>query len=598
MKKFFNIIMGSSIFVGVALSGCEDLKFGEKFLDKPISNELNIDSVFGKKIYADQALAEVYHSLPDFLPVQGRLAYGTLEMLTDLADWTKKGAPKYYTGTVDGTRTYVDHLPYRLDVDNRMIGVGPIYGIRRAYIYLENVDRVPDMSAEEKEIRKAEAKVIIAYHYSQMLRFYGGMPWIDHAYNAGDEMKFPRMTVEDTVNKIVGLLDAAARVLPWQVSEAEDGRMTAAAALALKNRVLQFAASPLFNCDQPYMEGDASAQLVTWYGNYSKDRWQRALDAGREFMKENKANHPYQLVNTGNPREDYAAGYFNRHNGEVLISSRRFTTYATGKTPFAQIRYGVSSPTLTYVDMFQMKDGTEFDWKNPDHKNYPFFDKEGQPRRDIRLYETVAINGDKFRGKQKVEIYQGTKQDPYKNKTMTYNGFAMRKFVRNWGNEVNGKFYSCPLIRLPEVYLNMAEAMNELGIANQKDEFGFTAYDYLNMTRKRAGMPEISAVQAPEGESLREAILRERAVEFGYEEVRYFDLIRWKRYDRFSARLSRLVVKKDSKAPSGFSHTISYEMAEERQYVKPKLWSDKYYLLPLPVDEINKKYGLIQNSGW
>ena len=34
----------------------------------------------------------------------------------------------------------------------------------------------------------------------------------------------------------------------------------------------------------------------------------------------------------------------------------------------------------------------------------------------------------------------------------------MRKFVRNWGDEVNGKFYSCPLLRLPEVYLNMAEA--------------------------------------------------------------------------------------------------------------------------------------------
>lgn len=57
-----------------------------------------------------------------------------------------------------------------------MIGVGPIYGIRRAYIYIENVDRVPDMTDQEKAIGKAEAKVIIAYHYSQMLRYYGGMP--------------------------------------------------------------------------------------------------------------------------------------------------------------------------------------------------------------------------------------------------------------------------------------------------------------------------------------------------------------------------------------------------------------------------------------
>ena len=598
MKNYKKYIGCLSLSV-LTLIGCEDLKFGEKFLDKPISNEQNIDSVFNKKVYAEQALAETYHSLPDYLPMQGRLGYGVLEMLTDLGDWTKKGAPKFYTGTVDGTNTYLEHLPYRLDVANTTIGVGPVYGIRRAYIYIENVDRVPDMTADEKAIGKAEAQVIIAYHYSQMLRYYGGMPWIDHAYTAEDAMKFPRMTVEETVQKIVGLLDAAASVLPWQVNADNDGRMTAASALALKSRVLQFVASPLFNAERPYLEGDASSQFLTWYGNYSPDRWQKALDAGLEFMRANKKNSDaYQLVNTGNPRDDFAAGYFNRHNGEVLISSRRFTTYATGKLPFAQVRYGVASPTLTYVDMFQMKDGTEFDWNNPDHKKFPFFDKDGNPRRDIRLYETVAVNGDKFRGAQKVQIYEGATQAPYKDGRMSYNGVAMRKFIRNFNDEVNGKFYSCPLIRLPEVYLNMAEAMNELNKAEVRDEFGNTAYDYLNKTRLRAGMPAISATDVPAGKPLREAILRERAIEFGYEEVRYFDLVRWKRSDIFTGQLSRLIIKKAAGEPSGFSYTVSHAMAETRQYAKPEKWNDKYFLLPLPIDEINKKYGLIQNPGW
>ena len=201
--KNYKKYMGCLSLFALTLIGCEDLKFGEKFLDKPISNEQNIDSVFNKKVYAEQALAETYHSLPDYLPMQGRLGYGVLEMLTDLGDWR--------------TNAYLEHLPYRLDVDNRTIGVGPIYGIRRAYIYIENVDRVTDMTADEKAIGKAEAQVIIAYHYSQMLRYYGGMPWIDHAYTAEDAMKFPRMTVEETVQKIIGLLDAAASVLPWQV---------------------------------------------------------------------------------------------------------------------------------------------------------------------------------------------------------------------------------------------------------------------------------------------------------------------------------------------------------------------------------------------
>ena len=593
--NYKNITTGFIMGTTLLFSACEDLKFGESFLEKPVSNELNIDSVFNKKIYAEQALAEAYHSLPDFLPAQGRLGYGVLEMLTDLADWNKKGAPKFYSGTVDGTNQYTEHLPYRLGVDNRMIGVGPIYGIRRAYIYIENVDRVPDMTDQEKAIGKAEAKVIIAYHYSQMLRYYGGMPWIDHAYTAEDEMKFPRMTVEQTVEKIVDLLDEAADTLPWEVDADNDGHLTKAAAIALKSRVLLFAASPLFNADEPYLQGDASAQLITWYGNYSADRWQKALDAGLQFMREN--NGRYKLVNTGNPREDFAAGYFNRHNGEVLISSRRFTTYMTGKTPFAQIRYGVASPTLNYIDMFQMNDGTEFDWNNPDHKKYPFFDKNGKTRRDIRLYETLAINEDRFQGKKVVEIYEGTKQNPYNSGQYSKNGAAMRKFVRNWGDEVNGKFYSCPLLRLPEVYLNMAEAMNELGKATTADEFGNTAYDYLNMTRNRAGMPDITKEMAEPGNELREAILRERALEFGYEEVRYFDLIRWKREDLIRQPLSRLIVKK-VKAKPGFPYTPHQGMFEQRQYLKEGIWSKKYFLLPLPVDEINKKYGLIQNPGW
>ena len=150
----------------------------------------------------------------------------------------------------------------------------------------------------------------------------------------------------------------------------------------------------------------------------------------------------------------------------------------------------------------------------------------------------------------------------------------------------------------PEVYLNMAEAMNELNKAEVRDEFGNTAYDYLNKTRLRAGMPAISATDVPAGKPLREAILRERAIEFGYEEVRYFDLVRWKRSDIFTGQLSRLIIKKAAGEPSGFSYTVSHAMAETRQYAKPEKWNDKYFLLPLPIDEINKKYGLIQNPGW
>ena len=90
MKNYKKYIGCLSLSV-LTLIGCEDLKFGEKnFWKMLISNELNIDSVFNKKVYAEQALAETYHSLPDYLPMQGRLGYGVLEMLTDLGDPGRK----------------------------------------------------------------------------------------------------------------------------------------------------------------------------------------------------------------------------------------------------------------------------------------------------------------------------------------------------------------------------------------------------------------------------------------------------------------------------------------------------------------------------
>jgi hypothetical protein len=66
--------------------------------------------------------------------MQGRLGYGVLEMLTDLGDWTKKGAPKFYTGTVDGT-IKSGNRPYRLDVASATIGVGPVYVFESLHLH-------------------------------------------------------------------------------------------------------------------------------------------------------------------------------------------------------------------------------------------------------------------------------------------------------------------------------------------------------------------------------------------------------------------------------------------------------------------------------
>ena len=105
------------------------------------------------------------------------------------------------------------------------------------------------------------------------------------------------MTVEEMVDKVCGLIDEAAEMLPWKVEAIDDGRMTKAGMMALKVRFLLFAASPLFNSDQPFKDGEASNLHYTWWGNYDKSRWQKALDAGLAFLRENQKNgNFYKLV--------------------------------------------------------------------------------------------------------------------------------------------------------------------------------------------------------------------------------------------------------------------------------------------------------------
>ena len=278
------------------------------------------------------------------------------------------------------------------------------------------------------------------------------------------------------------------------------------------------------------------------------------------------------------------------------------------------ITYGVGTPLLNYADMFQMKDGSEFSWENEEHRNYPFFDRDGNEVRDPRMYETLIVNGDKF-DNRKAEIYQGGREAPkhlgnaphWHWQDQGFSGFGMRKLVLDQAAELNGKFYQCPLLRLPEIYLNIAEAMNELGIATQADKFGRTAYDYVNLVRNRVGMPGLDESEIAPGEPLREAILKERALELGYEEVRYFDITRWKHSDYLTnLTLKRLNIYPDyltedeANKPVNQRH-FKYEIIENRMKfprVWVEKWSDKYYLAPISLKEINKKYGLVQNPGW
>lgn len=583
MKNLIYLIsMASCMVLSIA---CSDLQFGNDFLEKPAGSDVTIDTIFSQKKYAERALARAYQGLPygvpySWDPAQDKLGIDLLESVTDLCQsylgWGCGAERQYYNGQYDAAHADMYDVMYAYTNERSW------RAIRDAYIFIENVGRVPDMTEAEKTIRTAEAKMVIAVHYTQMMRHYGGLPWVEKAFYPGEDYNRSRLTIEETVNNIVGLCDQAATVLPLTVSAADDGRFTKAAALGLKVRILLFAASPLFNDSAPYLEGEASAAKMTWYGNKDMARWQRVIDACEEFNRVNGG--VYQILKRGDYRKDFQDAWYKRGNGEVLISTRVAYTCPDiwdGDFYFMQSSgwYGCSCPTLNYMDMFGMEDGTPFnlDWNNLPAGVDPF------ARRDPRLYETLVINGDRWQGRT-AETFIGGREQKTENDTRCRTGSVMRKFLLEHDDAtLAGSVIHWPYLRLAEIYLSYAEALNEMDRTNE-------AYEWVEKVRSRVGL--LPMARNLSKEQFREMILRERAVEFGYEEIRWFDLVRWKRMGDFIKPLYGVKIWKQADG------TLTYEKWEIPARNWRTHWSPKWYLSAFPSAEVNKGYGLVQNPGW
>lgn len=603
------------------LFSCEDFALGDKFLQKPPSKDVTIDTIFSNAEYARRILWNSYTVIPFGHPIANTylscMRKGNTDGLTDLAHTYVNDSGErlvYYPGKYSPEcENY--WRPDGIHVTKyRFLNFEAWTGIRHSWILVENVDKVPDMDQSEKNRLKAEAKILVAIQYAEMFRHYGGLPIVDHSLGV-DDTGFPkRSTVQETVDFIVRLLDEAIACedLPWAIGTGElanwAGRVTKASAMALKVRVLLFAASPLFNDTEPYYPGKASEELLTWFGGKDETRWRKAADAAEEFFKMMDQKGFYRLIQKEDVRENtycnaFREGYYSRGSTETLISSHRGYYRMDDDILIKQaIRWGGPAPTKEYFDMFPMADGSDFDWNNNVHAKNPFVN------RDPRLAETIFLDGINDYQGGKIELFEEDPEDkvnypkskhfgvvPMDKSSLEY-GMATYK----WGLDRNAAYGArkChwPIIRLPEIYLSYAEAMNELNETNNANSLGKTAYDYVNMVRNRVGLRDL-----PKGldkDSFREAVMRERACEFGFEQVRFFDLIRWKREDIFTKRLHGLRVYKH-KDTKEYKFKV-YEMSgnDERAWQKSGGFSPKIYLSAFPPDEVNKGYGLVQNPGW
>ena len=610
MKKFVQIL--SIALVGAGLVACESLKLGDAGLSQaPETSGATVDTLFATITDADKVLTSAYYNLPYGLvsDFDSKMGGDFLESITDHFISNKHSdndGPNnlYYSGGLSAnlTGSYAGGENYRFGSEKDYTA------IRYAWLFLENADRIPNADAGLLARKKAEAKMCMAIAYANMLRYLGGVPILDHAVQADEEMKYPRATFAQTVDFIVKLCDEAAPDLPWAVPAAEDGRLTRAAALGLKLRILCFAASPTFNSNTKW---HPDADEYTCYGNYDIARWEAAKAAADEFMKEQLSNGHYALeqatiadplkgIQPRDYRLAYRRGYSQRGSSESIISIRKSNSTSYHDKHFEiQGSYG-SGCSLNWVNKFPWANGDpfpeDFDWENKANwPEQPFFkpDPNGTLKvnnntftetRDPRLYENVGVPGDIWR-----DGSVGRGYDNHKYHQDGCPGFLMMKFVMQQSSDRSNPPHWC-MMRFAEVLLNAAEAYNEAD-GGPSDK----AYSYVNAVRNRVGLPNLP--EDMNQEQFRKALILERDLEFGFEEVRWFDMVRWGLKEAFTTPLKGLTSIGDNN-----NNATVFTFKEKIAYPSRPSWENsfdtKWYLAPIPQVEIQKNYGMTQNPGW
>jgi len=467
--------------------------------------------------------------------------------------------------------------------------------IGKCNMFLEKVDGVTFTDTSKKSRLTGEVKFIRALMYFDLVHRWGGMPLITKSFDlntVSEITTIKRNSYKENVDFIVSECDAAAALLPASYSTASlKGRATSIAALALKSRMLLYAASPLMNdtrSDDP--------NYLVHYQTPATDRWQKAADAAQAVITQALANG-YSLYNKygSDVKTNYTKLFLDCGNSEVIFD-REGGTSASGTNlsyldqsngPNGYGQWGGNTPTAEFVDAFEMSDGTQFDWNNPSQKANPY------ANRDPRLYATVLCNGDPWMTRN-IETYlftdangneSGGRDSKYGGDSWNTSktGYNVRKFmdesyVTNSWNFPNAKNWIW--FRLGEFYLNLAEAQYNAGKETE-------AKAALNVIRNRAGMPQVTS----SGSQLWNDIVYERRVELAFEEHRFFDVRRWKIADDvFNKNATGILIYK--KSDGTFTYTPN-QLVESRKFVGTKM-----YWLPIPKSEIDKNPNIEQNPGY
>ncbi|MDB5277095.1 MAG: RagB/SusD family nutrient uptake outer membrane protein [Ferruginibacter sp.] len=507
--------------------------------------------------------------------------------------------------------------------------------IRAANLALENLATAP-FDADMVARLKGETYFLRAYYYNQLLRYYGAIPLIKSSYVlSSPDFTIPRNTYEECVNSIVSDVDSAALLLDGKSLAL--GRATKAAAMALKSRVLTYAASdlhdmPTAKAKSAVINGFSNPELLGYVSGDQNARWLAAKAASKAVLDLGGIGYNLNLTAPQSKESaitDYQNVFLGKGGGEKdAIFAKWYINAATddwgawyprNNMPNGYHGWSSTEPTQKFVDSYEMMDGSKFDWNNPAEAAAPY------ENRDPRFYASVFYDGAAWKprttdgaaidpfGELQFGTYQtgtgGGTTSPYfgldtrnssiENWNGTRTGYVIRKMMDPNPAIVDMNQKSelpTILIRYTEVVFNYVEACLETG-----DEA--TAKEWLNKIRFRAGMPAITA----SGSALVDAYRNERNIEMFAEDQRFFDARRWMiAPEHFGQKVKIMVITgtlKPGKTVTTYryskdNYNYNYHIQEIEQGVENRSWNDKVYFPPIKLDEMNKNSKLIQNPGY
>jgi hypothetical protein len=618
MKTFIRNISTIAILSVVLLASCK-----KEFLNTTPLNQASSVTTWADPNLSEGFVTELYNGL-----YEGELNQENLDCQTDNALYNF-GKENIMEGNISPAT--LGNVPHTYEW-------GSMYArIRSANIALEQLAKSTiDKTLADRLM--GEALFMRAYYYNQLLRYYGGVPLVKSSYAASaTDFTIARSSYSDCVDFIVGDLDKASTLL--QGKALAKGRATSDAALALKARVLLYAASPLHDMSDGSAAKAKMSALDATFKNYEllgyttadvNGRWKKAQSAAQAVLN---LGYGYALdlsapASAADGFTNYQNSYLSRNGGEKEILFARYFAnakdewgawYARNNCTNGYHGWTSSEPTQNMVDDYEMMDGSKFDWSKPTEAAAPY------QNRDPRFYASILYDGAPWKPRTADgagidpynEIQMGTYQTgsagsgaiayfgldtrngPIENWNGTRTGYAIRKFMdpnpaivdNNTRQEVPS-----PMIRYTEVVFNYVETCLALG-----DEG--TARTWLNKIRFRSGMPAITDA----GDALVQRYRNERNVEMMFEEQRFYDARRWLIGPQTLGNKAKIIkitgTLKPGKSVSVYryntdNYSYTYTVQELDPGVENRTWKDKVYFPPISRDEINKNKKLVQNPGY